>query len=780
MTIFALALVLIGTSFVLLTRFSVQNDLWAFLPTVGDSAEKRLTRDLLTGRLSRSLVLAVVPGACVERNDCTEQQKAEARRIADRLKNTLANDEAVASASSGPVPGFEKAVYDLYFPSRFALARPGPGAPYSKENITARVKGLRDFLAGPQAAMYRSHLVEDPLLYFPEQIEQLAALKPQGVEVEEGQFVTHGGIGLVFAELLPERNGEEKARLLSSLKNAFAREKGSSSEARLLLSGALPFEVAGEAMSKADMQRVGFVSIGMAILLSLFLFRSVLSLLAVLFPVAFGFAFGCSATLLIFKEVHVLTLAFGASLIGVSLDYPLHVLNEGALKQCSLAQAARHARPGLLIGCLTTVVGFFSFGLTSASALLQVAVFSVTGLIAALAATLYVVPILPFRYGDGSVQRRINLQLEMVLPHVSRHAYTYMALVTLALISSAAFVFTQNYRTDPRVLDPSPRELKDDDQYVRNQLGLTEDMLVATGPDLKDAIDQSYALATDLQKRAAEGKIEGYRSLSALYLPEKIQKENRALAASQVTRTRLVEALEQSEFDPEAFAATPLGTEAARDLPLLSFDQIESSVLGHMADAFALKNEKGASVVTQVSASEAQLRDLVEKHPRLLHYRPEKFLAQSFLALALNIRSALLIALVLMLAIVAVRNRSLRRTMSAFLPAAVAALGSLAIVGQIESLHVFHLLSSVVVLSMGIDYGTFMVEAHRREGRADAWPSVVAAAFSTLVSFGCLAFSAVPALRAIGMVIGLGITIALLATPLCYSILPSPEKNGAH
>ncbi len=755
------------------SRFVLQTDLWAFLPTVGDSPEQRLTRTLLSGRLSQSLVLAVLPGpeACLEEDTCDELAQEKALRITRSLSQELSARPEVKFAQSGPQPGFEDAVHELYFKRRFALAHAGPGKPYSRENLSARLQGLKKFLASPQATMYRSQITSDPLLYFPAQIERLSELKPKNLGLRNGQFSTESKMAVAFVELTPRLSGDQKAALYSWIQKRFAELNNEGPPCLLRTSGALPFEVQGEAQSKADMQRVGLISVVMAVGLSFLLFRSLFALVAVLLPVAFGFVFGCSATLVVFGEVHVLTLAFGASLIGVSLDYPLHLLNEAALTQKSLREAAGRTRPGLLIGCLTTTVGFVTFGLTSATALLQVALFAIFGLLGALCTTLFVVPLLPLTLGSGALQRTLVTSLQRLLPRLERAAMPLLVALLLTLGSSAWWVFTHLDPTNPDTLDPSPLELKRQDAFVRQQLGLSEDMLVSTATDLELALKRTLELADTLEQKTRDGKIESYRALSALYQPISVQSENRKQAAKGATRKRFFAELEVAGFDPSAFEETPLGTKEVEDLPLLEFQELLDSPLGHMAEPFVFKNGQAASVVTQVSASPDEIEAILEAHPWAIHYQPKKFLGLSFSALASNIRKALAVALGLMLLIVAVRNRSVRATASAFLPASTGALGALALVGQFEALHVFHLLAAVVVLSMGIDYGTFMVETHRHQDEPHAWPSVVAAACSTLVSFGCLGLSSVPALRAIGFVVATGITLALLSTPLCYALL---------
>jgi predicted exporter len=78
----------------------------------------------------------------------------------------------------------------------------------------------------------------------------------------------------------------------------------------------------------------------------------------------------------------------------------------------------------------------------------------------------------------------------------------------------------------------------------------------------------------------------------------------------------------------------------------------------------------------------------------------------------------------------------------------------------------FHVMAAFLVLGMGVDYGILLLE-HDDATDGHAWMAVSVGALSTLASFGLLALSSTPALRAFGEVLGLGIGTAWLAAPFC-------------
>ena len=97
-------------------------------------------------------------------------------------------------------------------------------------------------------------------------------------------------------------------------------------------------------------------------------------------------------------------------------------------------------------------------------------------------------------------------------------------------------------------------------------------------------------------------------------------------------------------------------------------------------------------------------------------------------------------------------------------PTAVASIATLAILGFAgQQLQMFHVLALMLLLGVGIDYGIFMQEP--AEQRATPWLAVGLSAVSTVLSFGLLALSQTPALRAFGLTMLIGTTLAWLLVP---------------
>jgi predicted exporter len=126
--------------------------------------------------------------------------------------------------------------------------------------------------------------------------------------------------------------------------------------------------------------------------------------------------------------------------------------------------------------------------------------------------------------------------------------------------------------------------------------------------------------------------------------------------------------------------------------------------------------------------------------------------------------------------IVHLRYRRVRLSLAAFLPAILAVAVSLAFLAMLGMpLNLLHLVGVLLVLSMGADYGIFVVESRDdAEELGATLVSLVVAMLSTVLSFGLLGMSTNPALAALGITAGLGTLLSVVFAPAALVLLHTP------
>ena len=100
---------------------------------------------------------------------------------------------------------------------------------------------------------------------------------------------------------------------------------------RMDLTGPSVFATATSERINAEMKVLTGISVAAVLILMFAAFRSVSLLLVLLLPLGFGICAGAAATQLTYGYLHGVTLAFGGTLIGVAVDYPVHLIGHATL-----------------------------------------------------------------------------------------------------------------------------------------------------------------------------------------------------------------------------------------------------------------------------------------------------------------------------------------------------------------------------------------------------------------------------------------------------------------
>lgn len=182
---------------------------------------------------------------------------------------------------------------------------------------------------------------------------------------------------------------------LAAVHGAFAAVKRDLDTAGLTLELTGPglFAIQARAAIEDDAMRFSLIATALVASLLLVTFRSPRVLGLGLLPILTGAATGIAAVSLGFGEVHGITLGFGATLIGESVDYAIYLFMQTDPARGAGGTLAR-IWPTLRLGVLTSICGFSAMLLSGFPGLAQLGLFSICGLVAAVLVTRFVIPLL--------------------------------------------------------------------------------------------------------------------------------------------------------------------------------------------------------------------------------------------------------------------------------------------------------------------------------------------------------------------------------------------------
>ena len=740
----AVVLVLTLHQFVLWRQPAFDTDVTALLPQQADAALEQATTRLVAASATQWVVMVGAPDF-----EQTKQAAITALAVLDPQRHKL-----LSGAGGEALPA-----------GLLEQLKAGRGALLTREarqwlrTATAQdigQRGLQNLLqpVGDGVSSWR----DDPLGLWSEWLRERAQWSP--LRPRDGWlWLEDGGmdwIALPFKE--PESAFQAWRAGVISQRVAIVRERVTAqrSGVRVLAAGSVLQAEAAAARARKEVSIIGSGSLLAVILLSWATFGSLRPILLVTLSLTIGCAAALSVTQLLFGQVHLLTLVFGASLVGVAEDYGIHYF---AARQGQPVeqrwQQLRQISPGLWLALATSGIAYLALGLAPFPGLRQIAVFSCVGLTAAFLTVLCWFPWLdtkPLRM--TAFARGLGRSLD-AWPRWPRGWKGVVLGIAGAVLLLSGLMRLRSV-DDIRTLQNVSQAMLTEQLEVGRMLGLASpaQIFLVNGENGDELLSNESRLASRLAGLITAGTIREFQALSDWVPPLEQQRADANLIAA-ANREALQAALSVTGeavdvTPPQVLTVTGLAAQM-RSLPLVETWQDEH---GRHFSVVMLQGVNRAAL-RALSAAAADLPGVrfVDNTARYSQLLATYRLRLSFL---------LLVGLAAVVLVLYLRYRA--RAWRAWLPTVLGAAITLACFGWAGiPLQLFVVLALILLLGMGIDYGIFMQE---HPGERSVWLAVAIAGISTLLAFGLLALSTTPALRAFGLAMLIGESTIWLLTPV--------------
>ncbi|MCL2297945.1 MAG: MMPL family transporter [Proteobacteria bacterium] len=728
-------------------RGQIDTDLLALLPVDERNPRAEAALKTLAQHGEQQLVLLL-----------TAPASATAQRAAHRVREMLRD----APLAPQPAPADVETLLGLYFPYRAGLVtdqdrRWATDADPPTQAQRAWALAYQPFTGS--ALNWR----DDPFGFFGNWLLQLGAASPARPHGDMLMVQTEDRHHAVLLYQLTQSafSSDLQTRLdadLSGVKNELARQFP---DVQLLRAGVVLHATAAAQKARFEMSLIGGGALLSCLLLTWYVFRSVKALRLILLSLAVGALTALSLTWMMFDRLHVLTLVFGASLIGVAVDYGVLVLAQHLNGSDAPHRWHRFRRllSPLTLVLIAPALAYFSLLLMPFPGVRQMACFAVSGIIGA---WLTIMLWHPYLLPSSLPETKLAAWLMQVLQHWPRWTATraqwIVAALTVVVIGAGIAQLKTN--DDVRSLINADPELLREQIDVARALELPSpaQLFLITGATPEEVLQHEEALLAKLAPIIAAGKLIGFDAISR-WLPSE-QRQQAAQQAQQTltdARAALAEELELADDWITVPLSAPLTADewlahpATKSLRYLWQGRIEHD--DRYSSIVLLKGLRDADTARQLAALSDAHVQWVDKTAEVSSLMGRYRALLSFVLVAAYI----MVPLALLIFFRA-------HTWRVVLPSLLATLGTLAIMGYIGlPLQLLNVLTLLLVFGMGIDYGLFLI-AQKSDARA--FLAICVAALLTLPAFGLLALSSTPALQTIGLTTVLGISLAWLFTPL--------------
>ncbi len=690
-----------------------------------------------------------------------EQRATASQALAAGLED---DDGVVRVANGSEMPSRE--ALERLLPYRYLLS---PGVSEERFSTGALEQALRERrqeLASPLGGMTnRRWLAADPTGELQTLIS--AWRGDRAPARRDGVWASGDGErALLIIETAASATGlDQQARILSAVRAAFRASASATLE--LALTGPAVFAVNARDTIRSEVRQLSIAATGLLVVILAVAFRSIAAIAVIGIPLAGAILVGATAVTLVFGAVHGIALAFGCTLVGVAVDYPVHLLAHRQPGEPARACMER-IWPTLRLGVVTTVLGYSAMAFADVPGLIQLGLFAMTSLTAAALITRY---LLPWLIASGASALRKDSHGRWLT--VEPPAWGRRALLAAAAICLGVLVWGQErlWQEDLNALSPVPADVRTLDARLREDLGVADlrYLAVIRGADAQQVLERSEALGAAMATLVRAGTLARVGHPAAMLPSRETQLQRRAaLPPAAELEGRVSRIAGELGFRDNAFDDFVSAVETARGLAPLTPTTIQETFLAPYLDDRLFEAEgRWWGLVRFLGVNRPwMLHAWFREHaPDGVEFVDAKRRIESTLAEfreAALLRFALGAALILI--VLTIGLRSLSRALAVAGPALLAAAGSAALLVAFgERLTVFHLTSMLLVVGLGLDYALFFNRRapdrleQRRTRRA-----LLLCGLSTLGVFGLLSVSEFAVLRDIGRTVTLGTLLALL------------------
>ena len=680
---------------------------------------------------------------------------------------------------------------------------PGLAAALEADAIESRLRWIRRSLSQAQGLALRPVISRDPLgLATPlwHRLQRTQVGLGAG-RIQQGWITSEDGRHILLTAIprFPASDRKRSERMIQAVLAA-AREveaRFSASRVQVSVTGAHRMALDNAAMIRADTARIGVLAMGGVAALLLGVFRRKGLVGVALLPTVAGLFGGGVLLAWVGGEASMVALGCGACLVGITVDYAVHILyhvdRASAADSHALAEVVSAQAFPILAGAATTAAGFLVLLGSPMAGHRQLGLFAAAGVVVAALFSVLILPLLLRPQGRREtpctpVLARI---MERCWAWLNQKPLVVMVFVVVATILATVGVARLRFSTDLGALNGITAATQRDETSIREvwEEAIALTTVVVSASDLDQALTHNERVHQALERLEATGQIQSYSSSAPLLPSHSTRLRNRAAWESFWTpaRTATVEWSVRGAGDRLGFRSEVIGTWLEELL-------VPAEVTGETADSlpeflrdYWVHGEEAWHLLTPVKAEgEAAFAAL---HQGLHQAVPSaRLLNRAVLGDQMGrvareglVRYGLLVLLV-NFGLLSLWFGKPRLAAITVLPIVVGifwTLGGMGLIGA--TLNLANILFIVFVAGVALDYSMFQVQARLEtvRGRPDRVAAVGGAvttcAATTLLAVGSLALARHPALQSVGVtaLLGIGATVAAtgLLVPLCMGWL---------
>jgi len=654
-----------------------------------------------------------------------------------------------------------------------------------KDSIAKQVENNYVSLVSPTSLVTKDFIKKDPLGITFLGIKKLNALNiSKDFKLEDNYIVTKDGKNLLLFidpknKSNDTKNNEAFINQLNEIKDNLNKQFKGKTEVSYF--GSPVIAVANAQQIKKDIQNTVIISMTVLLLLLIYYFRNVFTPFIVFLPTVFSVLLALLILYFIKDKISAISLSVGAILIGITIDYALHILTHYKHNN-NIEELYKEITQPIILSSATTAVSFLCLVFVRSEALKDLGLFAAITVILSSITALIIVPQL---YKPKTKGESINTNFIDKIGSYPYEKNKPLIIGCSVIILICLFGFRHvGFNEDIGDLNYIPEDLKISEAKLQKLSDITSKSIytISYGNSEDEALTRNSELSHFLEKEKKEGKVLSYNSLGNIVLSEKDQQKKIEnwkkfwdVNKKNQTISELIKNGNQFGFNSSAF--NQFNENLNKNYSILTLKDYEKVKALQISEF--LSNENGFYTVSNVvkvddKKRDAFIKDVEKNHDALAIDRQQ--MNENFLGLLKRDFNTLinysLLAIILTI-IVFFRNFELTvLTMFPIVLTGVVTAGILYFLGL--ELNIFSTVVCTLVFGVGDDFSIFLTQAMQKEhttGKNELptyRTSIILAVFTTVLSIGSLIFAKHPALHSLALVALIGMFSVIIITSTLY------------
>ena len=772
--IFTLLLFIAGISF-LASRITLEEDITSLIPS-GEKQE--LLKKILDQTEFADKIIVTISSTSAEPN--AEEMVQYAESFLDSVQNQL--PEYVENIE-GKVP--EEGVREIYnfvyenlplFLTEEDYREISTRLP--EDSLQQKLRENYKNLISPTGLLTKEFLFKDPLSVTNLGLNKLEELQVGDDFTLYNNFLftrDHKNLLLFISPAFPasetDRNShfvEELTAIQDNLNTSFPGVKGE-------FFGGVLYSVANAEQIKEDIRITMSIAATILLLLLIVYYRKVYVPLLLFMPGLIGGITALAVLYLLKGSISAISLGIGAILLGISIDYSLHILTHYKNNK-DVARLYRDVLGPVLMSSITTGVAFLCLMFVQSEALNDLGIFAAISVITASVFALFLIPLLYNSPGAGTGEKKSFLDRFAAYDF---HKNKPLRLILMVLFLGGLFFFTKvEFNNNLSALNYAPEEIKEKEEKVEAIAGKAAKSLylVSYGNTVDEALEINNDLYRDLRFLKEEGELNSFSSIGGVVLSTSTQlnkieqwQEFWTPERREQLQEDLINNSGELGFKPESFE--DFYELLSKDFDPIYLEDYQNTATLHLND-FITEGEDFATVSTSINVAPENLLEVLEevKKNEQVVVVDRQQINEGFLG---NLKSDFNVligySLLAVFLILMIFYRSIELTLLTLIPVGVTWVIALGIMAVLDlEFNILNIIISTFIFGLGLDYSIFITNAFLKEYESGVnvlntyRTSILLSVITTFLGIGTLLFAQHPALRSISIVSVIGVISAFL------------------